>query len=382
MKIEKNDILKALEHITVPGEGQNMVESGAVKNIQIFGDEVEVDITIKNPSLQARKKTEVEILKIIHKEVYEKAKIKINVKVEAPAVSDKPKANEIKGKPLPGIKNIIAVASGKGGVGKSTVTANLAVTLAKMGFKVGLLDADIYGPSMPIMFDVAMEKPLAVTIEGKSKMKPVESYGVKMLSIGFFTQPNQAVIWRGPMASKALNQMIFDAHWGEIDFMLIDLPPGTGDIHLSIMQAMPVTGAVVVSTPQEVALADARKGVAMFQQDSINVPVLGIVENMAYFTPEELPDNKYYIFGKEGAKHLSEDLKVPFLGEIPLVQSIREAGDIGRPAAMQTGTTIAKAFEEITRNVVQEVVNRNDSLPPTEAIKITTMAGCSAVKKK
>lgn len=379
MKIDKKDVLKALEHITVPGEGQNMVESGAVTNIQIFGDELEVDITIKNPSLQARKKTEVEILKIIHKEVYEKAKIKINIKVDAPV---KPKVNEIKGKPIPGITNIIAVASGKGGVGKSTVTANLAVTLAKMGFKVGLLDADIYGPSMPIMFDVANEKPLAVNISGKSKMKPVESYGVKLLSIGFFTQRDQAVIWRGPMASKALNQMIFDAHWGELDFMLIDLPPGTGDIHLSIMQSLPVTGAVVVSTPQEVALADARKGVAMFQQESINVPVLGIVENMAYFTPAELPDNKYYIFGKEGAKHLAEDLDVPFLGEIPLVQSIREAGDVGRPAALQTATPVEAAFEELTKQVVQEVVGRNKSLPPTEAIKITTMAGCSAVKKK
>ena len=380
MKINKKEVLKALENITVPGEGQNMVESGAVKNVMIFGDEVEIDITINNPSLQARKKTEVEILKIIHKEVYEKAKIKINLKVDAAAA--KPKTNEIKGNPIPGIKNIIAVASGKGGVGKSTVTANLAVTLAKMGFKVGLLDADIYGPSMPIMFDVAMEKPLAVNVKGKSKMKPVEGYGVKMLSIGFFTQPNQAVIWRGPMASKALNQMIFDAHWGEIDFMLLDLPPGTGDIHLSIMQAMPVTGAVIVSTPQEVALADAKKGVAMFQQDSINVPVLGIVENMAYFTPAELPENKYYIFGKEGARHLAEDLKVPFLGEIPLVQSIREAGDVGRPAALQTGTAIEAAFEEITKNVVREVVDRNKSLPPTEAIKITTMAGCSPVKNK
>jgi ATP-binding protein involved in chromosome partitioning len=379
MKLNKQDILNALEHITVPGEGQNMVESGAVKNVQIFGDEVEIDITINNPSLQARKKTEVEILKIIHKEVYEKAKIKINVKVDAPA---KPQVNEIKGKPLPGIQNIIAIASGKGGVGKSTVTANLAVTLAKMGFKVGLLDADIYGPSMPIMFDVTQEKPLAVNIDGKSKMKPVENYGVKLLSIGFFTEPSQAVIWRGPMAAKALNQMIFDAHWGELDFLLIDLPPGTGDIHLSIMQAMPVTGAVVVSTPQEVALADARKGVAMFQQESINVPVLGIIENMAYFTPEELPDNKYYIFGKEGAKNLAEDLKVSFLGEVPLVQSIREAGDVGRPAAMQTASPIEASFEEITRNVVQELVGRNKSLPPTEAIKITTMAGCSAVNKK
>jgi ATP-binding protein involved in chromosome partitioning len=379
MKLDKKDILKALELITVPGEGQNMVESGAVKNIMIFDDEVEVDIVISNPSLQARKKTEVEILKIIHKEVYEKAKIKINIKVDAPV---KPKTNEIKGKPIPGIQNIIAVASGKGGVGKSTVTANLAVTLAKMGFKVGLLDADIYGPSMPIMFDVAQEKPLAVNINGKSKMKPVESYGVKLLSIGFFTQRDQAVIWRGPMASKALNQMIFDAHRGEIDFMLLDLPPGTGDIHLSIMQAMPVTGAVVVSTPQEVALADARKGVAMFQQDSINVPVLGIIENMAYFTPEELPDNKYHIFGKEGAKNLAQDLNIPFLGEIPLVQSIREAGDIGRPAALQDGSAVQLAFEEITKNVVQETVNRNTNIPPTEAIKITTMAGCSAVKKK
>src|SRR5690606_2710456 len=378
MKLDKKDILKALENITVPGEGRNMVESGALKNIMVFGDEVVVDITINNPSLQARKKTEVEILKIIHAEVNEKAKITVNVKVDAPA---KPKVNEIKGKPIPGIQNIIAVASGKGGVGKSTITANLAVTLAKMGFKVGLLDADIYGPSMPLMFDVAMEKPRSVNINGKPKMKPVENYGVKILSIGFFTQPNQAVIWRGPMASKALNQMIFDADWGELDFMLIDLPPGTGDIHLSIMQALPVTGAVVVSTPQEVALADARKGVAMFQQESINVPVLGIVENMAYFTPAELPDNKYYIFGKEGAQYLAKDLNVPFLGEIPLVQSVREAGDIGRPAALQTASAIETAFEELTKNVVREVVERNEGLPPTEAIKITTMAGCSAVKK-
>lgn len=379
MKLDKKEILKALETITVPGEGKNMVESGAVNNIQVFGDEVVVDITINNPSLQARKKSEVEILKAIHKEVYEKAKITVNIKVDAPV---KTNVNEIKGKPIPGIQNIIAVASGKGGVGKSTVTANLAVTLAKMGFKVGLLDADIYGPSMPIMFDVADKKPLATTINGNSKMLPIENYGVKLLSIGFFTQPNQAVIWRGPMASKALNQMIFDAHWEELDFMLVDLPPGTGDIHLSIMQSMPITGAVVVSTPQEVALADARKGVAMFQQEAINVPVLGIVENMAYFTPEELPDNKYYIFGKAGAKNLAADLNVPFLGEIPLVQSIREAGDIGRPAALQTATPVEMAFEELTKNVVQEVVSRNKSLPPTEAIKITTMAGCAAVKKK
>lgn len=230
------------------------------------------------------------------------------------------------------------------------------------------------------MFDVANEKPLSVKVDGKSKMKPIENYGVKILSIGFFTKPDQAVIWRGYMAAKALNQLIFDADWGELDFLLLDLPPGTGDIHLSIMQALPITGAVVVSTPQNVALADTRKGVAMFQQENISVPVLGIVENMSYFTPAELPENKYYIFGEKGAQHLAEDLRVPLLGEIPIVQSIREAGDVGRPAALQDGTAVSKAFEEFTRNTVQETVRRNTELPATEAIKITTMAGCSAVK--
>jgi ATP-binding protein involved in chromosome partitioning len=234
---------------------------------------------------------------------------------------------------------------------------------------------------MPMMFDVESAKPLSVEVDGKSKMKPIESYDIKILSIGFFTSPSQAIMWRGPMAAKALNQMIFDAEWGELDCLLIDLPPGTGDIHLSIVQALPITGVVVVSTPQAVALADAKKGVAMFMSEAINVPVLGIIENMAYFTPEELPSNKYYIFGKEGAKNLAEDLAVPFLGEVPIVQSIREAGDFGRPAAMQTGSVIETVFEEITRNVVEEVVSRNENLPATEAVKITTMAGCSSVKK-
>jgi|TARA_Y100000385_G_scaffold289850_1_gene360685 ATP-binding protein involved in chromosome partitioning len=377
VKLNKQDVSNALKTISAPGEGANMIDSGAVKNIVVFADEVIIDITISNPTLQAKKRTEVDIMKVIHDNVYEKAKITVNVKVEAAA---KPK-NEIKGSPIPGIQNIVAVASGKGGVGKSTVTANLAVTLSKMGFKVGILDADIYGPSIPIMFDVVNERPLAVNVDGVSKMKPVENYGVKVLSIGFFTKPDQAVVWRGPMASKALNQMIFDAAWGNLDFLLIDLPPGTGDIHLSIMQSLPITGSVVISTPQNVALADAKKGVAMFQQDSINVPVLGIIENMSYFTPEELPENKYYIFGKDGAKNLAEDLQVPFLGDIPLVQSIREAGDIGRPAALQNGSPLELAFENLTRKVVQEVVTRHTALPPTEAIKITTMAGCSAVNK-
>ena len=376
MKLDRKEILKALETITIAGEGKNMVESGAVANVITFGNEVVVDLILHTPAMHIKKRAEDDIKKTIHELISPEAKIKVNIKVET-----KENPNEIKGKAIPGIKNIIAVASGKGGVGKSTVTANLAVTLAKMGFAVGVLDADIYGPSMPIMFDVENEKPISITIDGKSKMKPVESYEIKILSIGFFTAPSQAVIWRGPMAAKALNQMIFDADWGELDFMLIDLPPGTGDIHLSIMQSLPITGAVVVSTPQAVALADAKKGVAMFMQENINVPVLGIIENMAYFTPEELPENKYYIFGQEGAKNLAEDLNVPFLGEVPIVQSIREAGDYGRPAALQTASTIETVFEEITRNVVQEVVNRNDSLPATEAIKITTMAGCSAVKK-
>ncbi len=376
MKLDRKEIIKALETITVAGEGKNMVESGAIANVVTFGDEVVVDLVLHVPALHIRKRAEDDIKKTIPELVSPEAKVKINVKIEAPEKS------EVTDKSIPGIKNIIAVASGKGGVGKSTITANLAVTLAKMGFSVGILDADIYGPSMPIMFDVESAKPLSVTIDGKSKMKPIESYDVKILSIGFFTSPSQAVIWRGPMAGKALNQMIFDADWGQLDFLLIDLPPGTGDIHLSIMQSLPITGAVVVSTPQAVALSDAKKGVSMFLSEAINVPVLGIIENMAYFTPEELPNNKYYIFGKEGAKNLAEDLNVPLLGEIPLVQSIREAGDYGRPAAMQTGTALETAFEEVTRNIVQQVVNRNEGLPPTEAIKITTMAGCSAVNKK
>ena len=375
MKLDRKEILKALETITIAGEGKNMVESGAITNVITFGDEVVVDLVLHTPAMHIKKRAEDDIKKTILELVSKDAKIKVNTKVE---VADKP---GIKGKSIPGIKNIIAIASGKGGVGKSTVTANLAVTLAKMGFSVGILDADIYGPSMPIMFDVESEKPISVTIDGKSKMKPVESYEVKILSIGFFTSPSQAVIWRGPMASKALNQMIFDADWGDLDFMLIDLPPGTGDIHLSIVQSLPITGAVVVSTPQAVALADAKKGVSMFLSEAINVPVLGIIENMAYFTPEELPENKYYIFGKEGAKNLSEDLGVPFLGEIPIVQSIREAGDYGRPAAMQVASAVERIFDEVTRNVVREVVNRNESLPATEAVKITTMAGCSSPKK-
>jgi len=380
MSFTKQDIYKALDTITEPGEGKSLVENKNISNLVVFGNEVIVDVTISNPTLQAKKKVESEIKKAILSKVDEKIDVKVNVKTSA-APKKEEKSTLIKGKKIPSIQNIIAIASGKGGVGKSTITANMAVSLSKMGFKVGILDADIYGPSMHLMFDVEKEKPISVKIEGRSKMKPIENYGVKLLSLGFFTNPNQAVIWRGPMASKALNQLIFDADWGELDFLLIDLPPGTGDVHLSIVQALPINGAVIVSTPQTIALADAKKGVAMFQQESIQVPVLGIIENMAYFTPEELPDNKYYIFGKDGAKHLAEDINTKFLGEIPLVQSIREAGDVGHPVALQENTSLENAFATLTKEMVSELLKRNANLPPTEVVRITTMSGCSTVKK-
>ena len=378
MKITKEAVYNALKTISLPGEGENIVDKGVVSNIMIFGDQVDIDIQLYNPSLQARKKLEVTILKMVHEQVYEKAKIKVNVKVVTPPKTTESKP--IKGKPIAGIENIIAISSGKGGVGKSTVTANIAATLAQMGCKVGVLDADIYGPSIPTMFDIEGERPLSVEVDGKSKMKPIKNYGVKVLSIGFFTKPEQAVIWRGPMASKALNQMIFDAAWGELDFLLIDLPPGTGDIHLSIVQALPISGAVVVSTPQNVALADAKKGIAMFQEENIQVPVLGVVENMSYFTPAELPDNKYFIFGERGAEYLAKDKEVPFLGALPLVQSVREAADFGRPACLQENTTVADEFVEITKNLVSQVVFRNKNLPPTKAVEITNLVGCEAIK--
>ena len=375
MSFKKQDIYKALETITAPGEGKSLIENNNVTNVVTFGDEVLIDVTINNPTLQAKKKVEQEITKAIHTNISDKIDVKIKVTVEAPAKKENP--NQIRGKEIPNIKNIIAIASGKGGVGKSTITANIAISLSRMGFKVGVLDADVYGPSQHIMFDVEKARPLSVKVDGRSKMKPIENYGVKLLSLGFFTDPDQAVIWRGPMASKALNQLIFDADWGELDFLLIDLPPGTGDVHLSIVQALPINGAVVVSTPQNIALADAKKGVAMFKQENINVPVLGIIENMAYFTPEELPNNKYYIFGQDGAKNLAEDIDTKFLGEVPLVQSIRESGDVGHPVALQEGTILEKSFNNITKEMVSELLKRNANLPPTEVVRITTMSGCS-----
>ena len=372
--LTKKIISDKLSSFYLNGEKIDIISKGSVKNIVIFDKEIVIDLEVVNPTLKSKNLIKENLYNYLKEHLNIEISLKINFQI-----ASKPIENKIYNplKKITNISNIIAVSSGKGGVGKSTITSNLAVSLSKMGFNVGILDADIYGPSIPLMFDVQNEKPLAVNIEGKSKMKPIENYGVKILSIGFFTKNDEAVIWRGPMASKALNQMIFDADWGKLDFLLIDLPPGTGDIHLSIMQSLPISGAVVVSTPQTVALSDARKGVSMFKKENINVPVLGIIENMSFFVPKELPENKYYIFGKEGAKNLATDLEIPFLGEIPLIQSVREAGDYGRPASMQENTISENTFNKISKNMLSELLKRNKELPETEIIKITTMSGCS-----
>ncbi|XCI74555.1 MAG: Mrp/NBP35 family ATP-binding protein [Flavobacteriales bacterium] len=370
--MDKEQLIKALRHVFVSGTQGNIVDNGTLQNLQTVGEVVVVELLLYSPAMHIKKKAEVDILKAIHQYAAPKAKVKINIQVD---VQEKPKTRDTK---VPGVKNVIAIASGKGGVGKSTVAANIAIALAEMGFQIGLLDADIYGPSIPVMFDMESARPIAVHIDGKEKIRPVDNYGVKVLSLGFFAGANQAVVWRGPMATKALRQLIHDTHWGTLDFLIIDLPPGTGDIHLSLVQELPLTGAVIVSTPQKVALADARKAIAMFRLEAVKVPVLGLIENMAYFTPEELPNHKYYLFGKEGVQQLSTNLKIPFLGEIPIIQSIREAADVGRPAILQDNTPSAETFKYITRNTVNQLVSRNKELPPTEALRITTMAGCIA----
>ncbi len=389
MDLTKNNIKKTLEKINMSGHSENIVSTGILKNIQVFGDQVDIDIVVTNPALQARKKLEVDIMKIIHDDIYEKAKININTKVELPKENendeneidspDRPKISS-QAKKINGVDSIIAISSAKGGVGKSTVTINLAAALAKKGCKVGILDADIYGPSVPTMMDVEGYVPKSIKIDDKSKIEPVESYNVKIMSIGFFTKLDQAVVWRGPMASKALNQMIFDTHWGELDFLFLDLPPGTGDIHLSLVQSLPITGSIIVSTPQNVALADARRGIKMFQQDSISVPILGLIENMAYFKTDE-SDTRHYIFGESGVKYLSKDLNINFLGEIPIFQSLREASDFGRPGSLQESTDVSNIFEEISKNMVEQLLIRNKELPPTKIVEITNLVGCSAIKK-
>ncbi len=357
--LKQADILKALATVVEPDLKKDIVTLNLVKNISITEKQVSFTVQVSNPAMHSRKRME-DACEFAMERNFGKD-ITFDITVEGMSNERPPELRKV----LPGVKHIIAVASGKGGVGKSTVTSNLAAGLAKMGYKVGLIDADIYGPSSHIMFDVANEKPTTIDVDGKNKIKPVESYGVKLLSIGFFADASQAIVWRGPMASKALTQMFKDAHWGELDYMLIDLPPGTGDIHLSLVGTVPLSGAVIVSTPQEVALADAKKGVGMFKLDSINVPVLGLVENMSYFTPAELPENKYYIFGKEGAQKLAEQLNVPLLGEIPLVQSICESGDAGRPAVLQEGTATGEAFETLTENLIKAVAKLDKKQPET-----------------
>lgn len=360
-------VLDALAHVRYPGTGKDIVSSGMIYgDIAIEGKKVSLGILFEKPNdpfiKSVVKAAETAILTYVGEDVEIKGNITpYHKEVQAPKVTSI----------LPDVKNIIAVFSGKGGVGKSTVSSNLAISLAKLGYKVGLLDADIHGPSIPKMFGVEHERPYMEDVDGKEMIVPIEKYGVKLLSIGFFVDPANALIWRGSMASNALKQLITDAHWGELDYFVMDLPPGTGDIHLTLVQTMGITGAVAVTTPQDVALADARKGVNMFLGDKINVPVLGLVENMAWFTPAELPENKYYIFGKDGGKKLCEELNIPLLGQIPIVQSIREGGDDGRPVAFSGDTISSQAFVELARKVVERVEERNQSMDPTQKVEIT-----------
>jgi ATP-binding protein involved in chromosome partitioning len=342
--ISREAVLNALANIPDPESKQDIVSANLVGDIEIDNGRVYIQVNSINPALHARKRMEEAIRFRLTKELGEDVRIECEVK----AVT----GTERKGRRsvLPEVTHVVAIASGKGGVGKSTLTANLAAGLAQAGFTVGLIDADIYGPSMPTMFDVVGQRPTMVEVNGKSMIEPVVNYNVKLLSIGFFTDQENAVVWRGPMASKALTQMITEGNWGKLDYLLIDLPPGTGDIHLSLLQTLPLDGVVIISTPQEVALADARRGINMFRVDGLNVPIVGIVENMAWFTPEELPENKYYIFGRDGAKNLANGMGIEFLGAIPLVQSIREAGDVGRPAVLQKGSVIGLAFDELVHN--------------------------------
>jgi len=349
MELSRENVLKVLGAIIEPDLKKDIVSANLVEDIQIQEGKLAVKVLVSNPAMHARKRM-AEALDFNLKKAFGSELLLEKEVVGIPA--EKKVTHR---KMLSDVKNVIAISSGKGGVGKSTVTANLAGGLVKAGYRVGIVDADIYGPSMPTMFDVVSEKPGMIEVEGVKKINPVSSYDIKILSIGFFTEQDNAVVWRGPMASKAMMQMFTDAHWGELDYLLIDLPPGTGDIHLSLVQSVPLDGAVIVSTPQEVALSDARKGINMFKMNTIKVPVVGLIENMAWFTPAELPDNRYYIFGRDGAKNLAHGMEVPFLGQIPLIQGIREAGDIGKPAVFQENTIVSNAFDELVRNFVAQV---------------------------
>lgn len=355
-------ILDALATVRYPGNGKNIVEAEMVAdNLRIDGMKVSFSLTFEKPTDPFMKSVVKAAETAIH--TYVSKEVEVTITTES-----RQAARPEPGKMLPQVKNVIAVSSGKGGVGKSTVAANLAVALSKLGYKVGLLDADIFGPSVPKMFQVEDARPYAETVDGRDLIVPIEKYGIELLSIGFFVDPDQATLWRGGMASNALKQLVGDAKWGELDFFILDTPPGTSDIHLTLLQTLAITGAVIVSTPQEVALADARKGINMYMNDKVNVPILGLVENMAWFTPAELPNNRYYLFGKEGTKRLAEELNVPLLGQIPIVQSICENGDNGTPAALDDNTMVGQAFLELARNVVKQTEKRNAEMAPTEIV--------------
>ena len=360
-------IMDALAKVRYPGTGKDLVTMGMVEdNIRIDGNKVSFSLLFEKPNdpfiKSVVKAAETAILTYVGEEVDIKGNITVDAKQAA-----RPEPDKL----LPEVKNIIAVSSGKGGVGKSTVAANLAVALALQGHKVGLLDADIFGPSQPKMFNVEEARPYMVEVGGRELIEPAANYGVKLLSIGFFINKEDAVLWRGAMASNALKQLIGDANWGDLDYFLIYLPPGTSDIHLTMVQTLAITGAIVVSTPQEVALADARKGISMFTGEKINVPVLGLVENMSWFTPAELPENKYYLFGKEGGKRLAEELNIPLLGQIPIVQSICEGGDSGKPVALNPDSITGQAFQKLAENVVKQIDYRNEHLDPTKRVVVT-----------
>jgi len=353
----KEDILKALSHVEEPDLKKDLVTLNMIEDVAIDGNNISFTVILTTPACPLKELIHNACVNAIHHFVSKEAKVTVNM---SSRVTQKENS-----KNFPNIKNIILVASGKGGVGKSTVAVNLAIGLSKQGAKVGLIDADIYGPSVPMMFHLEGARPAAEKVGEKVSLMPIEKYGVKLLSIGFFTDPNQAIPWRGPMVTTALRQLFQDANWGELDYLIVDTPPGTGDVHITLAQNFPITGAVIVTTPQNVALADTRKGISMFRMQGINVPILGIVENMAYFTPEELPNNKYYLFGKEGGRKLAQQIEVSFLGEIPLVQAVGEAGEIGEPIILKDEHPTAKAFESISSNVAQQVAILNSGIRET-----------------
>jgi ATP-binding protein involved in chromosome partitioning len=351
MNLDKNDILKALSTVQEPDLKKDLVYLKMIQDIEINGHEVSFTVVLTTPACPLKEKIEKDCIDAIHQLVSDQAVVKITMTANVTT-------NRSDKLTLPNVKNIIAVASGKGGVGKSSVSSNLAIALSQMGAKVGLLDADIHGPSVPMMFGVMQEQPLMRSVEGKELMVPIEKHGVKLLSIGFLIKPEQAVVWRGPMVSSALRQFVNDTDWGELDYLILDLPPGTGDVHLTMLQIVPLTGVVMVTTPQAIALADAYKAATMFGMTPVKVPILGIIENMSYFTPEELPENKYYLFGNGGGKSMAIELKVPFLGEVPIIMSVREGGDRGIPGAVND-VIVQKVFRELAEKVAQKIAVLN-----------------------